>query len=130
MGLWRLPLVIGKPLKACPSLPPSHTAKTQIISWDQLSRLSELCALSIKDQEACLRSGRCSIGVQHVPIHHPWKLGNVILPPGERELLIQEADMVTEEDMIVPLGSHTFARSLKERRRLDLHGKYPVIYWK
>lgn len=28
-----------------------------------------------------------------MPTHQPRKLGNVILPPGERELLIKEADI-------------------------------------
>jgi len=54
--------------------------------------------------------------VSNVPIRHPRKLGNVILPPGERKLLIREADIITEENIMVPLGSQTFARSLKERK--------------
>jgi len=44
-------------------------------------------------------------GVQHVSIRHPRKLGNVILHPGERELLIMEADIITKEDNMTPLGN-------------------------
>ena len=68
-------------------------------------------ALSIKGQEADRRPywrfNTCSFGT-------PGNWGNAILHPGERELLIKKADIITKEDTMVLLAKHV--RTFKEKK--------------